>query len=163
MVSGLSVSGNQALGTTALSLATVSGVSLADVTVSADVTLPAVNGRAAGLVRRYGGPGSTNLYFGAIRFAGGVYSAVIFRNVGGTWTVLGTSASLGSANVSRNVRFHLVRTSLLLFVNNVMEVGRHRLGAGGRRRGAADDRGRHLRQLQLLLSLLGTFRTGRRL
>jgi hypothetical protein len=63
------------------------------------------------------------MYFGAIRFAGGVYSAVIFRNVGGTWTLLGSSASLGTANVSRNARFQAVGTSLSLFVDNVLEVG----------------------------------------
>jgi hypothetical protein len=122
-VSGLRVVSNQARGTTALSLATVAGVRLADVTVSADVTVPRVNGGLAGLVARYSGPGSNNMYLGGILFSGGVYRAVILRNLRGAWTVLGISGSLGGANVSRNVRFQVVGTTLQLFVGGTLEVG----------------------------------------
>ena len=62
------------------------------------------------------------MYLGGIVFSGGAYRAVILRNLRGVWTVLGISGSLGSANVSRNVRFAVAGTSLQLFVNGALEV-----------------------------------------
>jgi hypothetical protein len=121
-VGGLQLVSGRAKGTTALGLATVPGVGLAHVTVSADVTLPAVNSGSAGLVARYGGPGGTDFYFGALRFTSGAYSAVIYLNLHGTWTLLGTPASLGKASVSHKLRFEVAGTSLQLYVDSVLEV-----------------------------------------
>jgi hypothetical protein len=131
-ISGLVVASDQARGTAALSLATVAAVTLADVTVSADVAVPPVNGKMAGLAARYSGPGGANMYLGAIVFSGGAYQAVITRNLGGTWTQLG-AANLAGSIVQRHVQFQVVGTRLQLFVDGTLEVSvtDSALSAGG--------------------------------
>ena len=97
------------------SLATLNSVSEGDVFVQADVAITAPGPvQSAGLVARYGGVGDTNMYVGRISNAGGVLTAAILRNVGGTWTTL-TSKSISDG--TGTLRFEVVGTSLKLFLD----------------------------------------------
>jgi hypothetical protein len=112
---GFSVQTNQLATTGAQNLATLNGVVQADVVVQAGVTLTATGDQYAGLVARYGGPGIANMYWGGLyRISGTVY-AQIYRNVGGTWTLL-SSHSISTSTGS--LRFEVTGNSLQLYVDN---------------------------------------------
>ena len=118
-VGGYALASGAVNSTTALDVATLRGVSTADVEATADITL-ATNG-AAGLVARYAGPGDRNMYWGAILNVNGKNFGYIFRNVAGTWsvlnfsdTVIGTGAAIPSAG---SLRFEVFGSSLKLFLN----------------------------------------------
>src|SRR5262249_21350053 len=74
-----STQGDKATGTAALNVATVNGVSQADVFVQGDVTL--APNQFAGLVGRYLGGGDNNMYFAAlVQTTPTIGQAVIWRN-----------------------------------------------------------------------------------
>ncbi len=102
---------------TALNVATVQVVTQPDVVVSASATVP--SGQFAGLVARYAGSGDKNMYWAAIANSGGAYTAFIYRNVNGTWTLLAQQAIGNLGSGAQALRFEVVGTSLKLFVNNV--------------------------------------------
>jgi hypothetical protein len=116
-VGNFSTLGDQATGKAALNVATVNGVSQADVFAQADISI-AVN-QYAGLVTRYGGPGDNNMYFAAlVRTGASTGQAVIWRNVGGAWT------QLAGANISTTgtgtLRFESVGPTLKLFLDSTL-------------------------------------------
>src|SRR5205814_888250 len=78
---------NVAAGHGADNLATLNGVSAADVTVQAQIKGLA-NGELIALSARYSGPGMNNQYQGILYNSGGTAHAVIYRNMGGTWTMI---------------------------------------------------------------------------
>jgi hypothetical protein len=86
---------------------------LADSTSEISFSLPATGTRLTGVVARYQGVGDRNMYLGAVRSVNGVATAVILKNVGGTWTTLASHAL--AAGVGR-LRFELVGSTLRLLV-----------------------------------------------
>jgi hypothetical protein len=81
-----------ARGVGAPNVATVNGISVANVTVQADITLSAI-GQAAGLVTRYSGTGDRNMYYAAVAQTGaGMFQALLYVNVNGVWTLLRSHA-----------------------------------------------------------------------
>jgi hypothetical protein len=105
-----------------LAVETVNGVSAANVTVQADITLAATGLQYSGLVARYSGPGDQNMYWGGIVGVNGAFQAVIFRNVNGTWTQLNPFTAIGNSTtpLSGTVRFEVVGPSLKLFLNGTL-------------------------------------------
>ncbi len=107
--------------TTGLDLSTIYGVSEADVVVTHTVTTLAA-GQYAGLVARYSGPGDTNMYWaGLTRNADGTGSAMLYRNVGGVWTLLNIR-NIGQISGSQILRFEVINDSLKFFINGVWAV-----------------------------------------
>lgn len=75
-------------------VASLNGVSSADVTVLAEVSLGSSTGTAyVGLAARYGGPGDSNMYVGALVREAGVVTAKIWRNLAGAWQLLSQGAA----------------------------------------------------------------------
>ena len=106
-----------ALSNAPLSEAMLNGVSLTDVNVQADIALAAV-GQYAGLAARYSGPGDSNMYWGAIGQTGAnSYSALIYKNVGGVWTLL-ASQSVNSG--TGHLAFSVIGDSLKLFLGTTL-------------------------------------------
>jgi hypothetical protein len=99
---------------TGLDLATVNGISNANEAVSAQVTVAA--GQYAGLTARYTGPGDQNMYYGFVGAGNGVYTAYIYRNVNGTWTLLFAQSYSGSVT-NATLEFDVVGASLTMFLN----------------------------------------------
>src|SRR5208283_191149 len=89
----------------------------ADVSVQADVNLAALGVSKAGLVARYTGSGDNDMYLGELVGTNGTYAAVIYRNVGGTWTQLASSAVATGAGT---LGFQVFGNSLKLFLNGVL-------------------------------------------
>jgi hypothetical protein len=102
--------------TKSLSIATVNGVSNADVSVQADVAVGAVGVQYSGPVARYSGPGDQNMYWGGLVGFNGIFQAVIFRNVNGGWTRLNNYSPVSTG--TGTVRFDVVGPSLKLYLNN---------------------------------------------
>jgi hypothetical protein len=96
------------------SLATLDGVSSADIRVQADVTVSAA-GQLAGLAARYAGPGDTNMDWAGLVDQDGQLLAQIRQNAGGTWTTL---ASIPVASGAGHIRLDVVGATLLLAVDN---------------------------------------------
>ena len=116
-VGDFGVTGNKAVANAPVALATLAGVSAADVSLQATVAVAA--GQAAGLAARYGGPGDANMYWGTvIATANGGFAAEIWRNLDGTWKRL-ASASLASG--SGLLRFEVAGSSLKLFVDGALK------------------------------------------
>ena len=118
-VGNMQVASGTSAGVANLNLATVNGINSADVTVQADVTVPA--GDYAGVTARYSGTGDANMYWaGLINYGPGNEVAAIYRIVKGGWTALATQtvSSLGTDALS----FETASTSLELFVNGAMAV-----------------------------------------
>ena len=112
------VAGNAARATAPVATATLDGVSQADVAVEADVDVAA--GQAAGVVARYGGPGDANMYWGtliATSVGGTQFAAQIWKNVGGTWTRLASTAVASGAG---RLRFEAVGSLLRLYVDGTL-------------------------------------------
>jgi hypothetical protein len=99
--------------------ATLQGVSQTNVQAQADVTLGTTGTQYGGVIARYSGPGDANMYWGGLVSISGAYSAVIYRNVGGTWTNL-TTVALPSFTGTGTVLFDVVGPSLKLFLNGAL-------------------------------------------
>jgi hypothetical protein len=89
-----------AIGTSTLNLATVPGVSVADVAVQADVTLPLTGSGEADVLARYAGAATgspdQNYYEASIVASNGTFTAQLSKNVNGTVTVLTSTALTGN-------------------------------------------------------------------
>ena len=118
-VGSYDIEGDMAAVRTSLGVATFDGVSLADVTVEARVTLGGPAYSYGGVVARYGGAGDRNMYWGGIKRLDGKFSAEIWKNVGGTWSLVGTRAVSAGAGV---VRLEVIGDSLQLFFNDEIVV-----------------------------------------
>jgi len=102
-----------------LSLASVNGLSAADVKVSAYVSAAAPAARA-GLVARYLGPGDKNMYWaGLVRTADGSLQVQLQRNVEGLWTMLGTAAV---EDTSHGLTLTLEGRQIKVAVNNTIVI-----------------------------------------
>lgn len=96
---------------TAVALATLNGVAVADVSLTADVSLGSASFSFIGLAARSSGPGDTNQYVGSlVRDAAGL-TGKIWRNVAGTWTLLGEGPAPAAGGI---LRFDLLGSSLSL-------------------------------------------------
>jgi hypothetical protein len=100
---------------TALGIATLNKVSLADVSVEGYVTLGGGLTQVEGLVARYAGPGDTNMYWAGLHGVEGDFTAEIWRMSGGVWTMLARQAVDAGEGL---MRFDLVGPSLKLFMND---------------------------------------------
>ncbi len=119
-VGNFALNAGTATSTTALSIATVYGVSATDVVVTSTATL--ATGQYAGLVARYSGPGDTNMYWaGLTQNADGSGTALLYRNLGGAWTLL-SSRNIGQISGAQNLRFEVINDSLKFFVNGVWAI-----------------------------------------
>ncbi len=97
--------------TTGVSLATVSGVTATNVTLSADVNLGTGTAtRSLGLVARYSTSG--DWYLANVRYTGGRYRVEIWKQIGGVQTLL-SSAFISSG--SGNLRFEVAGSSLRVY------------------------------------------------
>jgi hypothetical protein len=99
-----------------LNVATVNGISAANVTLQADVNVTGALGQFAGVVSRYSGSGDRNMYFAGLVNTSSGFKVQIRRNINGTWTTLASqTVSAGSGNL------RLVESgmSLTVFFNNV--------------------------------------------
>src|SRR5262249_54012349 len=96
-------------------LATVSGISQADVQAQAFVNN--LNpGQSIGIVTRYVGPGYNNFYLGQLRNIGnGLLQGAIFLNLNGTFSVLNVGATVNVAPWT--LEFETVGSSLKLIYN----------------------------------------------
>jgi FG-GAP-like repeat len=119
------ISTGSAVGVGAVNLATVIGLNAGDVSVSANVTLAV--GQYAGLVSRYSGPLSKNLYWGAVyQLNATQIKALIYKNVGGVMTLISTPQIFSDpANTSGPLVFQTEGTSLKLFYNNTLVAYAH--------------------------------------
>jgi hypothetical protein len=105
------------------SLALSKGVSVADATVEADVSLTAHSDSRAGLVARYtaAGPHQDESYYWARLIRSGKrVLAQVWRFEHGTWTQVGHSAVVSSS--SAHLRFEVSGNSLKLFVDGNLAV-----------------------------------------
>jgi hypothetical protein len=82
------VQSGRAVSNVAGSLATVNHVPTSDVIAQTDIALGATGTVYAGLVARYAGPGLSNFDLGEIVGSNGGFTAYIFRNNGGVFTLL---------------------------------------------------------------------------
>lgn len=101
-------------GAAGVDLATVNGIAQANVYVQADIAIAPTGVHSAGLVARYSGVGDKNMYFGTIVGSSGIYTAYIYRNLNGVWTIL---ASARVTTGTGTLRFEAVGSSLKLFLN----------------------------------------------
>ncbi|MFO0965426.1 MAG: S8 family serine peptidase [Gemmataceae bacterium] len=116
----LAIRSNALIGSGGMNLATLQGVSQADVSAQVDATLTA-SGQWAGLVARYSGPGESNLYFANWFNYAGHYYVSILRCANGVWTQLGqVETGIGAGRL----RFDAVGTSLRVFINNSIVLSR---------------------------------------
>lgn len=113
---GFTDSNHQAVGRTGLSEAFLTGVAEKNVRVSADIGV-AHAGQNAGLIARYSGPSDSNMYLATIVNQNGIYSARIFRNLHGTWTVLASTTLIGFSGTG-HLEFDVIGSSLRLFLNS---------------------------------------------
>lgn len=104
----------KATGMAPLNLATINGITVADVGVHSDISVAGAAGQTAGIVLRHSGIGDKNMYFGAITNTGAGYVAAIWLNENGVWTQL-AGAAVG--NGAGNLRFQAVGSSLRLYFN----------------------------------------------
>jgi hypothetical protein len=90
----ITVVNGQATGTAAgtNNLSTVNGINVADVFVDETVALAA--GQTVGLVTRYGGPLDANYYLAQFSSTGSGFQATIWKNIGGTYTLLTTGITV---------------------------------------------------------------------
>lgn len=99
-------------GTTS-SLASVNGPARTDTTSEFTFTIPATGTSLTGVIARYQGTGDRNMYLGAIRTVNGVATAVILKNVNGSWKQL--AAHSIDPSMTR-LRFVVIGNTLSLFV-----------------------------------------------
>jgi hypothetical protein len=110
--SGQMVSANQPA-----NVAVLNAISQANVRVQADIVVAASGISSAGLATRYSGTGDDNMYLGTVTGSNGVFTANIFRNVGGVWTLL---ASSSIASGTGTLRFESIGSTHRLYWNNVL-------------------------------------------
>jgi hypothetical protein len=122
------VTNGQALAT-GLSLATVAGLSEADVAIQASVTMTAPK-RAGMLVARYQGSGDKRRYAAGLKQLGTQIFAQIFFHDGVKWITLATTLVRTNRGV---VRFEALGPSLKLYLNGVLVANAidNRLKVGG--------------------------------
>jgi len=114
-----SIENQAAVGTGTTNSATVKGLALSNVLVSATFSLgasPPVNA-FAGLVARYTGSGEGNCYQGALVQTSSGLKPVIKMHLNGTWTNL-TSGAIIPPATGGTLAFEVVGSSLKLFFNN---------------------------------------------
>src|SRR5205085_1614719 len=102
-------------------LATLNGINQADVSVQATVNSLA-NSQVIGLAARYSGPALNNQYEGLIYNSSGTVRAAIYRNQGGTWTLISADVAVGPVGsvVGGTLRFETQGTALKLFLGNTL-------------------------------------------
>jgi subtilisin-like proprotein convertase family protein len=113
----ITVAGGAAVGTTSYNVSTVNGINQADVAASIGVNLTA-SGQAAGLITRYGGPLYSNNYLGRIVDTGSSFTTEIYKNIGGTFTLLATGATVSTG--TGTLEFETVGQSLKLIYNGAL-------------------------------------------
>ncbi len=101
-----------------LDLATLIGISVADVTVQANVSINGMNQNAA-LVSRYTGSGDQNYYLGGLVNTGSSVTAYLYKNLNGVFTLLQSTTVSGGAT-SGTLEFVTSGTSLTLTYNGVL-------------------------------------------
>jgi hypothetical protein len=107
------VQGGKAVAGTNSSLAVANTVPAADVVVQADIALPATGAPYAGVVARYGGPGVAFFELGEIVGNNGAFTAYIFRNYGGAFTLLSSkTVSSGTGTLTLSVLGNSLQLSL---------------------------------------------------
>ena len=112
------IEGGQALATAAkgkVSLATLAGMNVANVIVSANVSVF----QEVGLVACYSGKGDSNYYMARIRTTGAGFSLSIVKNIGGRVTTL---KSINVPTITGGIRFIVEGNKLSLFMNFVLQV-----------------------------------------
>jgi uncharacterized protein YkwD len=110
------VQGNRlAVGGSAPALAAYNSAALADVGVQATIALPATGTQSVGLMARYAGPSVYNFYRGQITSNNGVYTAILYRRLGGGLTQLGPAVTVSTG--TGTLRLEVVGNSLKLFLN----------------------------------------------
>jgi len=115
----ISITNGAATGAGDFNLSTVNGINVADVTVAGDVSLTPGAGQSAGLVARYTGPLYSNFYFAQFRDIGkGQYQAAIFKNVGGTFSLV-TLGATTMKNAGR-LQFKLTGSALEIDLDNTV-------------------------------------------
>jgi hypothetical protein len=110
-VGNLSIVNSSATGQATYNLATLNGISQANVSVQSVVNVAA--GQYAGLVTRYQGSGDQNMYLGVIASSGSGYLAQIYVNLGGVWTALASNAI--GASGQGTLLFTAIGSTLQLF------------------------------------------------
>jgi hypothetical protein len=111
--------GTGATGQASLNEAVLNGVSAANVTLQADVSLAV--GAYFGLVGRYTGPGDANTYLAnVVRLANGTYQANLYKNVKGTWIKIGPTAT--RATFAGDLEFILNGATLTLDMDGTTAV-----------------------------------------
>jgi hypothetical protein len=111
---------NSAVGQTPTNVATVNGISVADVSLTAGINLTA-DGQAFGLIARYSGLGDATMYWGAILRTGATtFSAYIFRIQNGALTLLNSQSF--TLPPTGTLRFDAIGANLRLFLNNTILV-----------------------------------------
>jgi hypothetical protein len=108
----------QAVGIDSTNLSTVNGINVADVTVQGDINLVPGSGQTVGLVARYSGPGYNNFYLAQLRDTGSGFQAAIFKNIGGSFTLV--SLGMVSSTGAGTLKFKLHGTSLELDLGNTI-------------------------------------------
>jgi hypothetical protein len=121
--------GGTVKGNAGTSLATLFGLSAADVSLQADVTVSSNGGRAQ-LVARYSGLGDSNYYLASLAQDNGQFTVSLFKNVGGTDSLLKSASVVGG---SHTLLFQVLGSSLSLAVDGspVLQVTDHALTAAG--------------------------------
>jgi hypothetical protein len=130
-VGSYDIQGNVAAVQTPLGVATLDGVNLTDVAVEALVVLGGPAYTYGGVIARYTGPGDANMYWGGIKRLEGEFSAEIWKQVGGSWSLVGTRAVSTGTGV---VRLEVIGDALRLFFDDELVVfanDRSIMGAGG--------------------------------
>jgi hypothetical protein len=111
------------------SIATLFGLSAADVSVQADVTVSG-NGSQAQLLARYSGPGDRSYYLASLAESHGRFSVKLYRKVGGTNRLLKSANVVGG---SHTLLFQVLGSSLSLAVDGspILQVTDHAITAAG--------------------------------
>ncbi len=117
----IQLSNNQAVGMAGgTSIASLRGVAARDVAVQADVNVTAGSNQSVGLMARYSGPGESNFYLAEAYGTPGNVTLSIYRNVGGSYTLL---AQTRLSSVSGAMRFEAIGSSLKVYVNDQFRLG----------------------------------------
>ena len=130
-VGSYDIQGNVAAVQTPLGVATLDGTNLTDVAVEALIVLGGPAYSYGGVIARYAGPGDANMYWGGIKRLDGEFSAEIWKQVGGKWSLVGTRPVSAGTGV---VRLEVIGDALRLFFADELVVfanDRSIMGAGG--------------------------------
>jgi hypothetical protein len=97
-------------------LSTLNGVNVINSTVQASIAL--TSGQVVGLVSRYSGPLDSNYYLGQLSFNGTNVQATIWKNIGGTYTLLTTTTT--ALNGTGTLKFVTSGSSLQVFLDTTL-------------------------------------------